>query len=314
MSARRLLRKAAYHWHRLLARSERATRLYVGTVGAVVKHLPNRYVAGMTEWCVTAEGVPWKPLAFAPREVIVGAHTSIRLHPHLGEFDQAALFRKALDYERPVFAWLEANAAERYRAVIEIGANVGVYTVFLDALIKSSPGSRLRHVYAFEPSAQAYDRLLANLRANAAEHVTPFAVAIADATGLITFHEPEGHLTNGSFSREFAAQFSPSVRASTVMAVEASVLADILANQAPVLIKLDAEGAEPQILAALAPVLQRHAPDLLVEVLPGIDERLERLEALAPYTRLLLTPEGASAHRGLRADPSHRDWLLTRSP
>jgi hypothetical protein len=38
MSTRRLLRKAAYHWHRLLARSERATRLYVATVGAVLAH------------------------------------------------------------------------------------------------------------------------------------------------------------------------------------------------------------------------------------------------------------------------------------
>jgi FkbM family methyltransferase len=266
------------------------------------------------EGVMIRQGIPWRPLSFAAREVVVGQRTRIRLHPHLGEFDQAALFRRGLDYEKPVFAWLERNAVRRYQAIVEIGANVGVYSVFFDALIKDQPGGALRHVYVFEPSCRAYRRLTANLQANAAEFVSPFAVAISDKTGFSEFYEPEGHLTNGSLSREFAEHFSPSVRSSMVITLAGPLLADIFARHDRVLLKIDAEGSEPPILAAMAPILKQHAPDLLIEVLSGVEQQLQRMDELAAYSKLLLTSSGPSLRDALYADPADRDWLLTRHP
>jgi len=58
--------------------------------------------------------------------VVVGARTKIRLVPHLGEFDEAALWSRRLGYEDAAFLWLESNTADRYDIIVEIGANVGV--------------------------------------------------------------------------------------------------------------------------------------------------------------------------------------------
>ena len=97
---------------------------------------------------------------------------------------------------------------ERYDALIEIGANVGVYSVFFDALIKANPDSRLKTVIAFEPALEPYTRLLENLKANRAAFVLPFRAAMADATGFRTFYEPEDNLTNSSpLTRSFPGSF-----------------------------------------------------------------------------------------------------------
>ena len=78
----------------------------------------------------------WPQMSFSAREVIVGSATKINLVPHLGEFDEAGLFGKQLGYEDASFKWLDANASDSYDLIIEIGANVGVFTVFFDALAR----------------------------------------------------------------------------------------------------------------------------------------------------------------------------------
>lgn len=275
--------------------------------------MPSGRIRDLVEWAVTGQDVPWLPLTFGARNVIVGSRTAIRLNPHLNEFDQACLFRRRLTYEAPVFAWLEQHAARRYDAVIDIGANVGVYSVFFDALIRRNPSGRLRRVYAFEPSCQAHDRLRANLRANDAVSVQAFAVAVSDKTGFSQFYEPEGHLTNGSLSRGFAELFSP-VHENLVVAIDGSQLTDLFARHECVLLKIDAEGFEPRILEALATILERHRPDLLIEVLPGSDAELNKLDCLDGYSLYHLTDSGPCRREMLAADSVARDWLLTMLP
>ena len=92
-------------------------------------------------------GHHWPQMSFSACEVIVGSATRINLVPHLGEFDEAGLFGKQLGYEDASFKWLDANASDSYDLIIEIGANVGVFTVFFDALARR--GSRLRRSHCF---------------------------------------------------------------------------------------------------------------------------------------------------------------------
>jgi hypothetical protein len=47
-------------------------------------------MGAMVEWPVTGQGIPWKPLSSAPRQVILRERTKIRLHPHLGELARDA--------------------------------------------------------------------------------------------------------------------------------------------------------------------------------------------------------------------------------
>jgi hypothetical protein len=81
-----------------------------------------------------------------------------------------------------------------------------------------------------------------------------------------------------------------------------------------VLLKIDAEGFKPRLLGAMAPVLERHRPDLLIEVLEGVDKQLHALDCLAAYACYRLSTEGPSRRATLMADPVDRDWLLTMSP
>jgi FkbM family methyltransferase len=255
----------------------------------------------------------WADIRFEPRRVTVGAATRIWLIPHLGEFDGGALFSRRLSYERAVFAWFERDGAGRYDNIIEIGANVGVYSVFFDA-VSRRPGARLQRIVAFEPSPQAFRRLAQNLERNRATRVTAYNAAVAGESGLLTFYEPEGHLTNGSLIRAFSHQFADRVTETSALALAATELERFLGGAPKTLIKIDVEGFEPQLLAALAPLILKHQPDLLIEVLDGSVEAIEGLDALAGYARWLIADDCPRPAPRLFASEEHRDWLLTPGP
>src|SRR5689334_15244329 len=61
-------------------------------------------------------GIEWPAIKFRRREVILGAGTKVFLHPHLGEFDEEALFCGRLSYERESLLWLEGRVARDYDA------------------------------------------------------------------------------------------------------------------------------------------------------------------------------------------------------
>jgi FkbM family methyltransferase len=309
----RLIRLAVYRWHCLIAKSQLVTRLYVNVVAAIARHVPYSTLQGRLEWAVTGQQVPWRPLSFAPRKVLVGNKTALSLIPHLGEFDQAALFRKRLDNEVSILKWLEQHAVGRYDAVIDIGANVGYYSVFFDALARANPHGRLQNIYAFEPNLEPYRRLLKNLECNDARHVTPFTLAISDKGGFAEFYQPDGHLTNGSLSLGFAQLFASPSQRSMVGTVNAQELEFFFARHTNILVKIDAEGYEPEILSAMAPLIARYHPDMIIEVLQGIDEKVRALACLQYYSFFQFGKQGLVGHANLFANPEDRDWFFTMS-
>jgi FkbM family methyltransferase len=251
-------------------------------------------------------------MRFAPRRVRLAANVEIMLIPHLEEFDAEALFRHDLTYEKPVFAWLADNVPATYDLVIEVGANVGVFTIFLDVLCrdaKAAPGSKPR-IVAFEPSQGAFARLLENFAANDMCFSSAFQAAIGPTSKLQTFFEPKGHLTNGSFLREFSEIFSDRIEENVAVMVAASELERWLALACRALIKIDVEGFEPHLVMALKPLLERYRPDLLIEVVPFTVDELEQSPALAGYGRYLIADSGLQQTPALFASHANRDWLL----
>jgi hypothetical protein len=140
-------------WHRQVARSKWCTALYLAVVSSICRNFAGSEFGARMANLLGDRGINWPKIAFRSRSVVVGARTEVMLTPHIGEFDWAVLFGRRLNYEQPVFSWLEQNVNERYDAVIEIGANVGMYSVFFDALIKASPNSRLKRVTALTNSS-----------------------------------------------------------------------------------------------------------------------------------------------------------------
>lgn len=308
-----LIRQCAQWVHAALARGPAWLAYgYLRVLSAISRSLLPFPLAQRVYNSVCMQGIVWPEMRFGPRRVRLGGKIEMMLTPHLEEFDAEALFFHGLSYERPVFAWLADNVPTTCDLVIEIGANVGVFTIFLDALYRHgqmTPGARPR-IVAFEPSQQAFARLLENIAANDMRFSSVFQAAIGPASKLQTFFEPTGHLTNGSFLREFSEIFSDRIEENVAVMVSASELERWLAPARRCLIKIDVEGFEPDLVMALRPLLERYRPDLLIEVVSFTVDELESSPALAGYGRYLVADSGLEQAPALFASDSHRDWLL----
>jgi FkbM family methyltransferase len=267
--------------HRIAASSSRFSSLYL-RLFRLAKYLPD--AAWKQHLLSSLQSVDWPAAEFAPAQVELHPSVSVHLVPHFREFDFAAHIYRRLDYEREVMSWLNGRV---YDVIIEIGANVGIYTLLFARLW---PRSR---IFCFEPSRAAYLRLLENLSLNKCSNVFPFNCAVAGQTGFVDFYEPDGHLTNGSLDRSFAGLFSDSIASNKVFAIGGAEIAELAAPGKKVLLKIDVEGAEPIVVRSLELFIKVHAPDIVIEVLaPTIDE-LNRIDTLSNYRFYQLDYDGA---------------------
>ena len=293
--------------HAAMARSPAVSRRYLQAVGAVLRTVPAFPLKAhfVNNLATTA----WPAgLQFGSRRIDVCEGATIRLIPHSGEFDFAALIKRRLDYEPWVFQTLRDRFA-RFDCIVEIGANVGVYSVFFAQ--QASAAGRSIPIYVFEPSRQAYARLIENLQVNGATLVTPFNVAVAEQAGFSEFFEPSGRLTNGSLDRDFAQHFAADVRTTMVPTVGCAHIRSLVGSATSLLLKLDVEGAEPLVLRSLRRLIEEVRPEIVVEVLAPQDEALNALDFLRDaYTLYLMRPEGLVPRPAFKADQFHRDYLL----
>ena len=307
MAADRAARRLALAVHRWIARSSRATRLYCRALASLRFLLPESVAGRLAN---NLSGVVWPSVRLPPARVRLGASTDVLLHPHLGEFDAEALVRRVLTYETAVFRWLEPRIAS-YDVIIEIGANVGIFTVFFSRIVRAAGVSQSR-IIAFEPSREAFGRLLENLAVNDARDVIALNAAVGGCSGIGDFFEPRGHLTNGSLVPAFAAQFARDVTTTPVVCLDGGAIATLVPQGSRVLLKIDVEGAEATVLTSLRQLILQHRPDMILEVLPGYEDGI--VQAIPMESRRVsfhqLTPEGPMQRLELKATHSDRDWWI----
>jgi FkbM family methyltransferase len=101
-------------------------------------------------------------------------HIDISLYPQ-GELAEFLFFDKS--FERTECS-LVASYLKSGMKVVDVGANVGLYSILADKLVAPKGA-----VWAFEPSAETYQRLLRNLNLNRCSTVMPFQVALSDTDG-----------------------------------------------------------------------------------------------------------------------------------
>jgi hypothetical protein len=163
----RIVRWLAIRTQYALAKNGVISRLLILCMSFLSRNMVPCSWSKHIEATVCAPGSQWPSLDFRPLTATVGIGTKIRLVPHIGEFDQSVLFRNHLDYESGVSRWLESVASSKYYVIIEVGANVGVYSVFFDALTKQHTSCRLRRVFSSSlrwkpiPGLSAISRLTA---------------------------------------------------------------------------------------------------------------------------------------------------------
>ena len=129
---------------------------------------------------------------------------------------------------------------------VDVGANVGVYTV----LAAGALGAR---VVSIEPVPETFGKLCANLRVNnIVDKVAPHNIGLGRAEARLRFTANQD-TTNHVIEDE--AWSGPSIL------VPVSTLDTVLNGSTPVLIKIDVEGWESEVLAGAAATLR--SPSLL---------------------------------------------------
>jgi len=161
-------------------------------------------------------------------------------------------------FEPQVRAEFERIAGRKVN-IIDIGANVGYYSILGGKLI--GPEKRL---FSFEPQPRMIDRLRRNVALSSLENVQVFPIALSDSTGSVTFYvPPEGRESMGSMRANGRFDISGTIQVNSQRLDD--VLQD-LGNPKIGLIKMDAEGAELQILRGATDLLSSSdKPDLIFE-------------------------------------------------
>ncbi len=158
--------------------------------------------------------------------------------------------------------WLTRFLAARVRPgmrVADVGANLGYYTVLLADLV-----GRDGRVIAVEPNPAMTRLIRRNLLLNGlaprVEMIEAALAAEAEATGtLFVPHEDPKNATIVPQDPELLGQGS-------LRSVRLTTLDALTTEQAPLdLVKVDAEGAEDEILVGMEETLRRDRPDLVLE-------------------------------------------------
>jgi FkbM family methyltransferase len=197
-----------------------------------------------------------------PRRLVVRGEVDGGLHLYVDLAD-TAIGRGILEgrYEPEERAWL-VEQAKPGDVVLDLGANIGYFTVLLAARV----GAEGR-VVAYEPLASNADLLARSVRENGFDaRVVLRRAAVGEAAGQLELaFVPEDRATNSGGAFLLAPGTSPPLGHQTsrvpVVALDAEDLPGRVA-----LLKIDVEGAEPQALRGARRLLERDRPKVLAEI------------------------------------------------
>jgi FkbM family methyltransferase len=201
------------------------------------------------------------------------------------------------EYDDYIFEFLAPRLCQFARS-LDIGANIGIYTLFLAA--------RVPHLDAFEPEPIVRQRLKDNLALNGQTNVAIHEVCVGEASGRITFMPP----TKGNWGMGHISVDNRRGGVERTCICLDDFFQEPLSESC--LIKMDIEGAEWFALQGARRVLSHPEVPLaiLVEVHP---ERIAAMGGSLEELRAILEGMGLRvrglARQGLeRVNAEHRFW------
>lgn len=173
-------------------------------------------------------------------------------------------------------------------SVLDIGANIGFFTVPLGIFVQGQAGSG--RIYAFEPVPSNRERLQENVNLNklgGSVQVVSSALSSQAGTVEITLRED---FQNGSRTGNAAIVINSEDAQFETTAITTVRLDDYAASEisGPIsVMKIDTEGHEDEVIAGGRETIARNRPAILMEVAPSYYERkgvdlYERVRALLP--------------------------------
>lgn len=197
---------------------------------------------------------------------VLAADAVVRLDAFDGTFAVGTgsdLFERiALDgHYEPELAGVCRAHLDLGRDAIDVGANVGFYTVLMARALPD------RRVLAIEPTPAALGRLKSNLERNGvSDRTVIFEGAAAAAAGRLPISVVDGREEYASLGALVHASVIGA--ANTTLDIAATTLDALVAEHelAPGFIKIDVEGAEMSVLQGAAETLRVHRPVVLAEL------------------------------------------------
>lgn len=138
--------------------------------------------------------------------------------------------------------------------VLDIGANIGHYTLRFSNLVKESG-----RVIAFEPVPDTFELLAANVSFTGASNVTLINAAASNSTRVVGIEIPKFDFGLDNF---YMAHLSTSAVGLQVLCLPVDSLD--FKNKIS-LVKIDAEGHDYQVLQGMEKLLRRDHPTLIIE-------------------------------------------------
>ena len=155
--------------------------------------------------------------------------------------------------------------------VVDVGAHYGFYTLYASRLVGVEG-----MVFSFEPHPENYKGLLTNLRLNGIKNVKTFNIALGELDGKIRF-----------YIRSHSGAHSTFFRSKDYITVELAKLDTIVERlnlKRANLIKIDAEGAELNILKGASKVIKCFKPNLTMAAYHFPEQAVKLEEWLKKYS------------------------------
>jgi FkbM family methyltransferase len=277
-----------------------STQLIARFVAGVFNHIPASFAARLGSSTPLARALRPFVNRIVPRGPIVavvrgGPARGIQLliHPRGEKFYWTGL------YEEPVMQAI-ADTLRPGDVFWDVGAHIGFFSAFAARIV-----GRHGHVHAFEPVPANRARLQAAIDLNAFTNVTAHPFGLAGESG-------EGSLQAGNWSTSWTL-VGDDADANAIIRVDFRTLDELAGMLGPPdLIKVDAEGAEAEILRGGSTLLGTRQPTLILE----LHDRawLDEVRALlpeAPFTPLnsrhwLISPGPSAALPGTAHEERHQ--------
>lgn len=195
---------------------------------------------------------------------------------------------------------------------VDIGANVGSYTLLASAAVGAS-------TFAYEPIPGTFNKLIDNVRLNRIEdRVQAFNIGLAQQGGSIRFTSDLNTVNHAVANGELSAGS---------VEVQVRTLDDTLAGRGAHIIKIDVEGYETPVLEGARETIRNSMLRAVIMELNGSGQRYgfdeSRLLAILldagfktfsynPLTRQLKSLEGKNLREGNTLFIRDEAWVLTR--
>ncbi len=212
----------------------------------------------------------WPPVRFLAEKVYeyVRPKGKIQIEAHgntyaLKASDQGItpMLLKQNDYEAEEIQ-LVKRMIKPGMTVVDIGANIGYYTVIFSKLV-----GKEGQVFAFEPEPENLDYLHENIAGNHCTNVEVAPIALADKKGQIDFFVPE---CTRSTSSMVASNLIYEKGANKISVATESLDEYLSGKHAPQVdfIKIDVQGAESIVFSGAQKVLSQDHLSLMMEFWP----------------------------------------------